>query len=159
MKGGRSKKKDLPAALNTILSQRDFSKTITAGFRTCGLYPFDDNAPNYRKCITKSVNTNVDQSDDKVGEEDSLGCLRFLENRIDSDALADFYSTLSSNTPWKGEEKYLELYNLWKSIKNQDSINDGQTQTDADLFIFDFPEFMNTPNETNDCEMQMSDVA
>ncbi|KYN15781.1 hypothetical protein ALC57_11987 [Trachymyrmex cornetzi] len=43
---------EILSALSEILKEKNFSKTIPAGFKCCELYAFDPNALKYDKCVT-----------------------------------------------------------------------------------------------------------
>lgn len=45
---------DIPSALSDIIKEKNFLKTIQAGFKCCGLYAFDPNAVKYDKCVTQT---------------------------------------------------------------------------------------------------------
>lgn len=142
-------KKDIPAALNSIFKQHDFSNTIIPGFRTCGLYPFDENAPNYDKCVKKDSSILNEDLSQKLDNDDKLLHFKFFEEQIDPLVLQTFKDTYFTYYSWQGEERFSELYNLWRKIKENVSpdahyvsLNLQEIETVDDMFIFDFPEYV-----------------
>ena len=49
--GREVQKYHVPLLLSRIIRHEDFTNTLKNGFKTCGLYPFDENTVNYTKCI------------------------------------------------------------------------------------------------------------
>nr|CAI5830211.1 unnamed protein product [Callosobruchus analis] len=108
-------KKDIPFALNSILKERDFTSAIKSGFRICGLYPFNENAPNYNKCVSKGLIFNEELRNPNMDEKKSH--FKFVEEQMDPWILQSFKTTYANQYYWRGEDRYLELYNFWRSIK------------------------------------------
>lgn len=120
-------KKDVPSALSRILQEKTFSNSIISGFRTSGLYPFDDNGVNYTKCIKRtSANNQQNKNSGQITDPPEISqnitaLLQIIESRVNETTVLDLFErTYESKSHWEGDRSYLELYKLWASIKNSD---------------------------------------
>ena len=117
------KKSMFAPVLEMALDDRDFSKCIINGFRTCGLYPFNANAVNYKILSKKSkkkvfevqpvsISDSVQSSDLK-----NLEMLEFYErNILPSDTLEAFRSAESEDV-WSGDLENHGLFASWRKLK------------------------------------------
>lgn len=92
-------------------------------------------------------------------EDNQSSIIDLYESQINPVILSTFKSTYLVNHSWQGEERYSELYNLWKSIKqrlnNENYSNDiyedmNDEGPNEDLYVFDFPEFFPKENNSSD---------
>lgn len=119
---------NLPAALHDILlNDPQFAENVRAGFKTCGLYPFDPNQVNYKRVI-KGQQTNVERANVQVVETSHL---KYLESKISPDLLKDFQETYTSGLDWSGSIEAHHLYQVWLKFKDDCTVfaahNDSQT--------------------------------
>ena len=105
------KKFDVPAALSTIIKEKDFSKTIKAGFKSCGLFPFDPEGVNYKKCVKQKETLTLDETTDSTEEPlTKKKSLEYFENNIDIKILQQFKDLKKNNLDWNGEIEYAALF-------------------------------------------------
>ncbi|XP_071645164.1 uncharacterized protein [Temnothorax longispinosus] len=111
-------KHQVPSLLSRIITENDFSDTIKNGFKTCGLYPFDDNAVNYAKCIKENKKPNDDNPQTARIEPDQpqLTHRHYVESKIDSEVLERFKEKRASNETWDADDRNAALYELWMKI-------------------------------------------
>ncbi|KAJ3615977.1 hypothetical protein MTP99_005568 [Tenebrio molitor] len=140
-------KKDVPGALNTIMQEEKFQDSIISGFRTTGLYPFDEDGVNYSKCVSrKSVDHTSNKIDDRLEmSQKETALLQLIETRVKETTVLDLFKrTYESKNSWEGDMSYLELYKLWKSVKDsvhsteQNAVPDNSsilTSTNLDQFV------------------------
>ena len=110
---------DIPVALFDILREENFKKSITAGFKCCGLYPFDVEGVNYNKCVKQSKVAASDAENRNNSYQlnnESQKALATAEKHIDNDILNQFKNVKKFNTEWKGDIQYFALYNMWSGL-------------------------------------------
>ncbi|XP_039302911.1 uncharacterized protein LOC120357158 [Solenopsis invicta] len=110
---------DIPGALSEIIKEKDFSKTIQAGFKCCGLYPFDPNAVKYDKCVTQTqIASDVIKSANQHSVLTSINTelLQELEKNINVNILQRFKELKSNKLNWNGETEYSALFDIWSKI-------------------------------------------
>lgn len=98
----------------------------TAGFRACGLHPFDANAINYtllRNLQTDSTTlAKVDTTQAKVDRPDSTStALKAVESKLESTLLAQFKTIHAESGTWPKNSKDFGLFNFWQSLKEEES--------------------------------------
>lgn len=110
---------DIPNALSEIIKKIDLSKTIQAGFKCCGLYPFDPNAVKYDKCVTQTqIASDVVKSANQhsVLTSTNTELLQELEKNINVNILQRFKELKSNKLNWNGETEYSALFDTWSKI-------------------------------------------
>jgi hypothetical protein len=119
------KKENLPATLQEIFEETKFKETICTGFRTCGLFPFDPNAPKYEKLVSSKkksgiVNPDVVPTDSSPTTASSnppeLDALEKLEKKIPPEVLLQF---LCQEGQYSWDQKYEGLYEVWKTMRQE----------------------------------------
>ena len=80
---------DVPTALSEIIKKEDFIATFTAGFKCCGLYPFNPNGINYDTFVKQSITFNHDKSEPNVDKSllENEQAFKYLEKK----SIAIFY--------------------------------------------------------------------
>lgn len=165
--GGDLQKHDVPALLSELIQSKDFIETIRNGFRTCGLYPFDENAVNYSKCVQESVQSNEASQLAKEGSEVSsrhMSHREYIEKKILPEVLLQFKNAKDAGIEWEVDDKYAALYEFWssavedetKQIEKASPDTHGETELQtvtpeassglvvipsSDVIEFDFPDF------------------
>lgn len=119
---------NLPAALNDILlHDAHFAENVRAGFKTCGLYPFDPDQVNYKRVIGQPTK-NVERVNIQVAESSHL---QYLESKISPDMLKDFQETYTCGLDWSGCVEAHHLYQVWLKVKDDCTVfaahDDSQT--------------------------------
>lgn len=119
--------------LNTTLTKEKFapilqevvntyakSATIQNGFRATGLYPFDENAVDYSKCLGKNNSTESKETpiqekyfDDKKG---SLISYQTFEEIVGKDIISKFEKYEEDNSHSK---EFTLLYEIWMQFDNK----------------------------------------
>lgn len=108
---------DVPAALSSIITKDDFENTIKAGFRRCGLYPFDPDAVNYERCIKQTNSSNFNEREQSTTESLSKQLsLEYFEKNIDKNILKQFKDLKKNNLDWTGAIEYSALFNTWNKM-------------------------------------------
>ena len=175
--GSDLQKFEIPTALSQIINKTEFNEAVKAGFRNCGLYPYNPNAIDYSKCvqqkrITEEVLTNGEEHIVENQAHEEMSHLRYLENSIPIDVLKQFEDTSVANTGWIGDVQYAALYEIWlrfrenSSERNQEISNfqdnseyniddeacDGRT-SNGDNIEFEFPELKPLLDDTYCCKI------
>lgn len=138
---------DVPKALAEIIEKEDFAQTIKAGFKCCGLYPFDPDGVNYEKCIKQVTSITLDVKEvvqSKSHADEQL--LQQLEKNINSDILLQFKKLKMNSLQWNGETEYIALFNTWSRIYDQ--IHDINIIPDETSDTNNTQEFENIVNGT-----------
>lgn len=86
-----------PEVLQLTLNSQDFSQTLKNGFSTCGLFPFNSEAPNYNilgKKKKKNFNASLtkESSSENLTNQETLKMLHHLESQLSSNML-EFFKT------------------------------------------------------------------
>lgn len=123
---------DVPSALSTIIQKEQFTDAIKAGFKCCGLYPFDPEAINYVKCVKQTtlhftMNECAEYEIEIIQNQKSL---QFFEENIDKEILQQFKNHKSEETDWNGDVGYLALFNTWNKMYD-DVYNKNENVNDS----------------------------
>ncbi|GAB0095838.1 hypothetical protein DMENIID0001_112690 [Sergentomyia squamirostris] len=114
-------KPDLPHLLNCVISEPNMKTDVIAGFRACGLLPYNPDALDYSKIIVRDAQGSDEFSDlvpldpSAEAEKRSQSVLQCIESRLDPQLLKDFRNTVAAKGEWTGE-KDANLFELWKTI-------------------------------------------
>lgn len=111
---------DIPAVLSDILRRENFVKDIQSGFKCCGLYPFDANSFNYKKCLQQhrtASTTNID-NENHTSELDRTH-LEMLEKNIELNILQQFKDLKTNGNVWTGDVTYQALFDIWSKIVDE----------------------------------------
>ncbi|KAG6448525.1 hypothetical protein O3G_MSEX005530 [Manduca sexta] len=111
----------LPSALQSLLldNKDKFAKNVKAGFQTCGLYPFGAEFVNYKRIIKNSDPKTTENRREITISESSY--ISYLESKIDSNLLKDFYISFNSGKDWEGKKEATMLYDIWLAFKNENT--------------------------------------
>ncbi|GAB0089467.1 hypothetical protein DMENIID0001_040100 [Sergentomyia squamirostris] len=114
-------KPDLPHLLNCVISEPLMKTDVIAGFRACGLFPYNPDALDYSKIIVRDAQGSDEFSDlvpldpSAEAEKRNQNVLQCIESRLDPQLLKDFRNTVAAKGEWTGE-KDANLFELWKTI-------------------------------------------
>lgn len=155
--GMELKKQNVPTALSIFLNDPNMAKNIVSGFKCTGLFPYNADNVDYTKIVMRnepqfSSTTNSDRSaNDDVFLMSSY--LKFIENNIDSQLLAEFKQTDEVGSEWKGKIESQHLYDFWRKIRQKDRIeNYDQPLTFSDDDVVeastDYPENVLNSNDS-----------
>lgn len=117
--GSRLKRDDFAPLLQQCIFTLK-AETIQQGFKTCGLYPFNPEAPNYHRLvktsasrsITDTVNNATDSSTSNVSTGDEF--LRQFEERLGIAKVQSFQKC--PNGVWTGDIRDENLFHFWRSL-------------------------------------------
>lgn len=134
--GDRLTKFTFAPMLKEVFDKTMKERTIINGFRTCGLFPFDDSAVDYTKVDVFNIESSVAkprqepdltektmliQNRSPENHVEKQCCIQFMESFIPKNLLTEFKETYNKFTPvWNGNESSQDLYVVWK--KAMDSI-------------------------------------
>lgn len=111
-------KATFPKLFNCVLKKLT-NDTIKNGFRRCGLCPWDANNVDYSKCIKKNqVLDNTNKIDTQEHKKIKI-TIDVLESYLEKQLCNEFNETLEKKDTWKGDERYTELFNFWRSMKHK----------------------------------------
>lgn len=133
--GNDIQKHQVPSLLSRIINEVDFTATIKSGFKTCGLYPFDENAVNYTKCIQENKQHGGTNTQREISEpaRDTITHRLYVESKIDPDTLRRFEETRISNAIWQDDERHAALYDLWTKIVDDETEQPTNNAPDSSL--------------------------
>ena len=129
----QSTKKSVTKATFAPLFKKAFDKisdtSIKNGFRVCGLYPFDENAVRYQKCIStrrRELNSTsaVENPTVSLTYADFLSTKKFFDHFIDEEKLEEFVNMGNNNETCNDP-----VYILWKTCI--DELNDCPIDNDT----------------------------
>lgn len=91
------------------MTEKYFAGTIKSGFRVYGLYPFDENAPHYDRCVRKDQPpaNECKNSQNAPNRNEKISFFKFLEQQMDPRVLQSFKTSYSSHYFWSGVQRYL----------------------------------------------------
>lgn len=122
------KKPMFAPVLKLTLDSIDLTNIIKNGFRTCGLYPFDENAINYNilQKGKKRKNNSSTQENDCTSPSNNVNhsnqILSIFENEILSSDDLELFRAHESDDFWTGDIKFEKLFIYWKKLKRQNGI-------------------------------------
>jgi len=159
-------KHQVPPLLSKVITENDFVEAIKNGFATTGLYPLDENAVNYSKCV-KIDDSNNTSSENDVKNSKSMTHREYLESKIDTEVLQSFKNAKDANIHWETDDKYASLYDMWckfveDEVKSKTEVLSSTVPTTSslsshdDLIEFSFPEYK--VSISNDCKLNMKDT-
>lgn len=124
--GEEINKKDVPRILDRILKEDNFKANATAGFKKTGLFPFDKNAPDYKRICEipvpkKSVNMKALTVPD----------FQYFESKIPLETIDLFRRTEKRNHAWEGPTEARMLYDVWLTMKKETEQMNQRTETTA----------------------------
>jgi len=109
------KKHQFAKVLKNTLQNMKVDKTLQNGFQICGLYPFNENAVDYKKVFTRTTKSKVlcvQEEDTSINhinnEEIALTC---IENMIEKNKLLVFKSYKSRQ--WTSKKEDESLFYIW----------------------------------------------
>lgn len=124
------KKYQFADVLKYTFENMKVDKILQNGFKTCGLYPFNENAINYEKVFDKITKTSSKEKNTLINHthNEAIG---LIENMIGKEKLLIFKSYVCRQ--WAGKKEDENLFYLWydllsaahqqKEIMNQDEAN------------------------------------
>jgi len=152
----------VPLLLSKVITENDFADSIKNGFATTGLYPLNENAVNYNKCV-KIANSNDTLAEDNITSSKILTHREYLESKIDIEVLQRFKLTKEAKITWETEDKYASLYDMWYkfvddeinsktdvSVTQLSVVTSPPSSSNDNLIEFPFPEY--EASTSNDCE-------
>lgn len=129
-----------PSLFEKVIDERATPKIIQNGFRKCGIFPFDLNAIDYTKCMnhaSRSSETNDGARNNFVSAKPcnfGVEHLLYVESCMEGTRPEEFRE--KEKTAWDGDVQAVELFNLWKKLRNkiffEDSTRDPKNRTEAD---------------------------
>lgn len=111
---------DIPTVLSDIIRRGNFVKDIQSGFKCCGLYSFDVNGFNYRKCLQQhrtASTTNINHKNHT--SEPDRKYLEMLEKHIEISMLQQFKDLKTNGNVWTGDVKYQALFDTWSKVVDE----------------------------------------
>ena len=105
--------------LKKVLDNMDVKKLLQNGFKNCGIYPFNANAVDYSKLLTKDVLTCKVTKSDSSAKDNCDGHLKVFENVLNKDQLETF--RLNGDPVWKGSIEDTNLFKIWYKISHSNS--------------------------------------
>lgn len=114
--GAEIRKQDIPANLNKLLADPTFPAAITAGFKVCGLYPFNADAVDYKKCTLK-ITSLINESSKEQNQKTHL---QYLESMISSEHLLQFRETRNKGIDWDGDIGASMAFDIWVQFVNDE---------------------------------------
>lgn len=125
-------KQNIPAALNTFLSDTKMAANIMAGFRATGLCPFDPNHIDYSKIIQREIPQSVEMPNDFDIPINIH--LHFIEQNIDHVLLFQFKEVFERNGEWDGSIESSKMFEFWRQIRRKCAkINATYTSTSENM--------------------------
>uniref|UniRef100_A0A1B0DMQ7 DDE-1 domain-containing protein n=1 Tax=Phlebotomus papatasi TaxID=29031 RepID=A0A1B0DMQ7_PHLPP len=108
---------NLPSILNMVIQENQMSSNVISGFRGTGLFPFNEDAVDYRKIIKRTSQSTLQQPEntDEVSENQNLPLTDF-ENKIDPQKLEDFRAAMIEGGPWTGDKEDTSLFYFWRDM-------------------------------------------
>lgn len=131
--GKKIKRENFAPLMESVLQQID-KEVFINGFRTCGLFPFNENAINYKNYF-KLNNVDVTSSNQIISQEMIKIHLKFLEKEITAEKVKEF-----QNGNISIEDK--SLYNLWKKLLEQIDDSPKETTTTPVAIVHEITEDM-----------------
>ncbi|KAI4458133.1 dde superfamily endonuclease [Holotrichia oblita] len=128
-------KEKLCPILDKVIKKYSKEGNIRSGFRACGLYPFDENAIDYSKCLGHNKSDSVKEIDKNNFQ---LRTLTFEKFRyiVGKDHITKFkeMSAVPLNTEEGTDKNFNILYRLWRELDTnvkatEISDRDGSTNT------------------------------
>ncbi|XP_055714409.1 uncharacterized protein LOC129808661 [Phlebotomus papatasi] len=102
--GNEVTKFDLPSILNKIIQEDQMPNNVVSGFRATGIFPFNENAVDYRKIIQRSPPpAQLLENMQNEAQNMNLTHLMHVESKIDPQKLEDFRATMIEGGPWSGD--------------------------------------------------------
>ncbi|XP_015113538.1 uncharacterized protein LOC107038782 [Diachasma alloeum] len=140
----RIKKENFAPLLFNALKMVDCGKTVSEGFKSCGIHPFSPDSVNYGRkgrfkmqVIVKPKESEEVEDlgriiDPQYSAEDVRKHLEFFEDFIDDEKLKKFKEEENADA-WGGEVKDTALFLLWKKLRRMSSngVSDCEIYTSA----------------------------
>lgn len=169
------RKENFAPLLATTIKEVVNVKILQNAFRTCGLFPFNENAIDYSKLVstdvsqTEEVDNNILHSKNNETIEFTERHLKFIENLIEKNKIVEFETCLSKGEEWTGNIKDDNLFILWKKLKNTvdgNSTNIQHEEQDIDnlpdnTIVLEgdwIDEILNANNARQEVEIEIFDV-
>lgn len=95
---------------------------IVNGFKRCGLFPWSPDAVDYSKCMKNRATKSEVTPKAMPVQQKKLTHFEYIETLIDPDIINMFKQCVKDEI-WKGEEKWLELFNVWLKARKQYHLN------------------------------------
>ncbi|KAI4466542.1 hypothetical protein MML48_2g00008462 [Holotrichia oblita] len=121
--------------LDKVIEKYSKEGNIRSGFRACGLYPFDENAIDYSKCLGHNKSDSVKEIDKNNFQLRTLTFEKFRDI-VDNDHITKFkeMSAAPLNTEEGTDKNFNILYRLWRELDTnakatEISDRDGSTNT------------------------------
>lgn len=103
--------------LENVVSKSIKPETLVNGFKACGLFPLDDNAIDYSKCLGSENDGNAKQENNNEKQLDYETFRKIVgEERLQQ------FEKIDELLP-NDSEDFLILYRLWKHFRCSDRIN------------------------------------
>ncbi|KAI4465086.1 reverse transcriptase [Holotrichia oblita] len=123
--------------LDKVIDKYSKEGNIRSGFRACGLYPFDENAIDYSKCLGHNKSDSVKEIDKNNSQSRTLTFEKFRDI-VGKDHITKFkeMSAAPLNTEEGTDKNVNILYRLWREIDTnakatEISDRDGSTNTET----------------------------
>lgn len=116
--GNEVTKFDLPSILNKIIQEDQMPHNVVSGFRATGIFPFNENAVDYRKIIQRSPPPPAQLLENMQNEAQNMNLthLMHVESKIDSQKLEDFRATIIEGDPWSGDVADTSLFYFYRDM-------------------------------------------
>ncbi|XP_074038692.1 uncharacterized protein [Leptinotarsa decemlineata] len=130
-------KATFPLLLETTVQQIG-ADTVKNGFRRCGLYPFEVEAVDFKKCMHDTSRTVGDQEGIERIKPTNFDVPNFLyfESLIPTKRREEFKKAEMGE--WVGDESAKELYAVWRKLKKRcQGKNNEENNNDIELKKFE----------------------
>ena len=123
--------------MKEALGSLEIKTNLQNGFRKCGLHPFNPDAVNYSKVLSKRTASTPDtvleteMTTSNVEAPNTAGSyfLKHIEDQLEPDVLEEF--RLTGDGEWVGEAENKNLFYLWRSTMNIAHFNVMQSAVEA----------------------------
>jgi len=126
------------------LGLKYFGLDIKNAFRTCGLFPFDEDLLDYSKLVTAQHQTEYSAGVELLNStrENEIGSvLAVIEAKIDANILEQFQQSRTLKTHWLGDEQFKALFDLWISLKEPIADQEGGVTEEVEFIVNDADEY------------------
>jgi hypothetical protein len=111
-------KPEFAPLLEKVIKKAAKPETFINGFRACGLFPFSEDAINYSKIPTGTVNTSFIENFEPAPKPSiNQTHLTFIESKLHVSQIANF--EIFQFSTWEGPECDKSLFELWKNLKKE----------------------------------------